>query len=85
MIAYIGDQPRHDMLHLEHYERTEFGELSSPKVLANVPFFRRKDVMDRTNFLDGWKHTAAWKQSSKYEYKPRDAACRRFLTDSSSG
>src|SRR4029078_3207157 len=47
VITYIGDQPGYDMLHLELYDGTEFGELSTPKVRANAPFFRRKDVMDR--------------------------------------
>jgi len=79
VIAYVGDQPGYDMLHLELYDGTEFGELSTPKILANAPFFRRRDVMDPTPFLDRWKDTAAWKQSAKYQYKPRDTEGRRFL------
>ena len=81
VIAYIGDQPGHDMLHLEIYDGTEFGELSTAKTLENAPFFRRKDVMDPTPFLDRWKSTAVWRQSSTYRYKPRDADGRLFLED----
>ena len=84
VIAYIGDQPGspgYDMLHLEMYDGTVYGELSTAKILANAPFFRRKDVMDPTPFLDRWRATATWKQSAKYKYKPRDAAGRLFLAD----
>ena len=84
VIAYIGDQPGepgYDMLHLELYDGTAYGDLSTPKVLANAPFFRRKDVMDPTPFLDGWRHTAVWPKSNKYKYKPRDADGRLFLED----
>jgi murein DD-endopeptidase MepM/ murein hydrolase activator NlpD len=79
VIAYVGNQPGYDMLHLELYEGTEFGQLSTPN--ANAPFFRRKDVMDPTRFLDQWKHTAVWKKTAKWKYKPRDADGRLFLAD----
>jgi murein DD-endopeptidase MepM/ murein hydrolase activator NlpD len=82
VIAYIGDQPGspgYDMLHLELYDGTEFGDLSTPRILANAPFFRRKDVIDPTPYLDRWRPSAVWKQTSKWKYKPRDAAGRLFL------
>jgi murein DD-endopeptidase MepM/ murein hydrolase activator NlpD len=81
VIAYVGDQPGHDMLHLELFDGTEFGDLSTPRVLANAPFFRRKDVIDPTPYLDHWAPTAVWKKSVKYEYKPRDTEGRLFLED----
>jgi murein DD-endopeptidase MepM/ murein hydrolase activator NlpD len=79
VIAYIGDQPGYDMLHLELYEGTEFGELSTPN--ANAPFFRRKDVFDPTPSLDRWKPTAVWRKTAKWKFKPRDAEGRLFLED----
>jgi murein DD-endopeptidase MepM/ murein hydrolase activator NlpD len=81
VIAYVGDQPGHDMLHLELFDGTEFGELSTPRILANAPFFRRSDVMDPTPYLDLWRHSAVWPKSTKYTYKPRDADGRLFLED----
>jgi murein DD-endopeptidase MepM/ murein hydrolase activator NlpD len=81
VIAYIGDQPGNDMLHLEMYDGTAYGELNTAKVPANAPFYRRRDVMDPTPFLDGWRHTAVWPKSAIYKYKPRDADGRLFLED----
>jgi murein DD-endopeptidase MepM/ murein hydrolase activator NlpD len=82
VIAYVGDQPGspgYDMLHLELYDGTAFGDLSTPKLLSNAPFFRRRDVMDPTPYLDQWRHTAVWSRSAKYAYEPRDADGRLFL------
>ena len=65
----------------ELFDGTEFGELSTPRILANAPFFRRSDVMDPTPYLDLWRHSAVWPKSTKYTYKPRDADGRLFLED----
>jgi murein DD-endopeptidase MepM/ murein hydrolase activator NlpD len=81
VIAYIGDQPGSDMLHLELYDGTAFGELSIATVPANAPFYRRRDVMDPTPYLDSWRPTAVWRKSLAYRYKPRDADGRLFLED----
>ena len=81
VIAYIGDQPGSDMLHLELYDGTEFGELSTAKIVENAPFFRRKDVMDPTPYLDRWRDSAVWMKTSMWKYKPRDADGRLFLQD----
>jgi hypothetical protein len=47
-IAHVGDQtegPGYDLRHREIYDRSAYGDLSTPKVLASAPFFR-KNVMD---------------------------------------
>jgi murein DD-endopeptidase MepM/ murein hydrolase activator NlpD len=83
VIGYIGHQPGdgdHQMLHFEMYRGTEFGELSNTDA-AYAPFFRRKDIMDPTPYLDQWKSTAVWKKTSKWKYKPKDADGRIFLED----
>jgi murein DD-endopeptidase MepM/ murein hydrolase activator NlpD len=49
IIAYVGDQPGPDMLHLEFYTGSLPGDLTQ---MGNPPFDRRRDVFDGAKFLD---------------------------------
>ncbi|HWF47932.1 MAG TPA: M23 family metallopeptidase [Bryobacteraceae bacterium] len=49
VIAYIGRMNVDSMLHIEMYSGFDSGPLT---VRANVPFERRLDLMDPTDFLD---------------------------------
>ncbi len=56
VIAYVGDQPGKDMLHLEFFRGTKAGDLSSPKG-THPPFDRRDDVFDGATILDLATHS----------------------------
>jgi murein DD-endopeptidase MepM/ murein hydrolase activator NlpD len=49
VIAYVGKMNVDSMLHIEMYSGFDSGPLT---VRANIPFERRLDVMDPTDFLD---------------------------------
>jgi len=49
VIAYVGDQPGPDMLHLEFFSGRLYGDLSQK---PHPPFDRRDDVFDGVKFLD---------------------------------
>jgi murein DD-endopeptidase MepM/ murein hydrolase activator NlpD len=51
VIAYVGDQPGDDMLHLEFFTGRLQGDLSF-KPGTHPPFDRRDDVFDGVRFLD---------------------------------
>jgi murein DD-endopeptidase MepM/ murein hydrolase activator NlpD len=54
VIAYVGDQPGPDMLHLEFFTGRLHGDLSQK---GNPPFDRRGDVFDGVKFLDMATHS----------------------------
>jgi Peptidase family M23 len=57
VIAFVGDQPGDDMLHLEFFKGKKTGNLSfSPG--THPPFDRRDDVFNGVKFLDATRHTA---------------------------
>lgn len=58
VIAYVGDQPGADMLHLEFYTGKAHGDLSQK---GNPPFDRRADVFDGVRFLDMATHSSLTK------------------------
>ena len=79
VIAYVGDQPGGDMLHLELFSDTASGDLTTDRNNpANAPYYRRSDLMDPTPILDCTLGTAIGKQVTKYEYET-DAEGRKFL------
>ena len=57
VIAYVGDQPGQDMLHIEFFRGNRTGDLSfSPG--THPPFDRRDDVFDGASILDSTRNTA---------------------------
>lgn len=50
VIAYVGNQPGYDMLHFEMFSGTARGRLST----KTLPYYRRKDLIDPTPYLDRW-------------------------------
>lgn len=79
VIAYVGNQPGKDMLHLEFFEGTLTGDLSfSPG--THPPFDRRDDVFDGVKFLDDSKHTASHWDDPKNRYRfTTDTNGRKFV------
>jgi hypothetical protein len=70
VIAYVGDQPGADMLHLELFSGTETGSLSlSSKDTKNAPYYRRKDLMDPTPVLDQLRGTVARAPFPRMKYR----------------
>lgn len=60
VIAYVGDQPGDDMLHLEMFSGAAAGDLSLDRNNpANAPYYRRSDLMDPTPILDSLLDTVA--------------------------
>lgn len=74
VIAYVGDQPGADMLHLELYSGTAQGELTQ----KGKPYDRREDLIDPTPYLDRLIHTAEHDEGDKFRYY-RDANGRIFI------
>jgi murein DD-endopeptidase MepM/ murein hydrolase activator NlpD len=56
VIAYVGNQPGNDMLHIEFFAGTAQGDLTNKR---NPPYDRRKDVFDGVKHLDQAVHTAS--------------------------
>ena len=60
VIAYVGDQPGADMLHLELFSGGATGDLSLDRTdRRNAPYYRRSDLMDPTPVLDRIRFTVA--------------------------
>lgn len=57
VIAYVGDQPGQDMLHLEFFRGTKVGGLSFQPG-THPPYDRRDDVFDGASFLDQATHSS---------------------------
>src|SRR5262249_5333334 len=57
VIAYVGDQPGKDMLHLEFYTGKLKGNLSYTPG-THPPYDRRDDVFNGVEYLDRTAHTA---------------------------
>jgi hypothetical protein len=66
VIAYVGDQPGRDMLHIELYTGKRTGDLSQSH---HPPYDRRDDVFDGVAFLDRTVHSVThWEGDNKYRY-----------------
>lgn len=74
VIAYVGDQPGHDMLHLELFS----GKAAGPLTQTGKPYDRREDLIDPTLYLDGCINTVANVKGEKYEFWT-DGEGRKFL------
>lgn len=74
VIAYVGNQPGHDMLHLEMYSGTSQGDLTQ----MGRPYDRRADLIDPTPHLDRLRHTVANVAGQKWEFWT-DKQGRKFL------
>jgi murein DD-endopeptidase MepM/ murein hydrolase activator NlpD len=74
VIAYVGDQPGHDMLHLEMFAGTVDGVLTQ----KGKPFDRREDLIDPTPILDRLVGTVANLKGEKYSFYS-DKEKRKFL------
>ena len=77
VIAYVGDQPGYDMLHLELYAGTASGDLTQ----RGQPFDRRADLLDPTPYLDRLVHTVMNVKQAKYQVWT-DEEGRKFLIPS---
>lgn len=64
VIAYVGDQPGHDMLHLELYS----GAAAGPLTQMGRPYDRREDLIDPTPYLDRLISTVANVSGEKYQF-----------------
>jgi murein DD-endopeptidase MepM/ murein hydrolase activator NlpD len=80
VIAYVGDQPGSDMLHLEFFTGKLTGDLSySPG--THPPYDRRDDVFDGAALLDQAILTVTYSEGdTKYKYVT-DSKGRKFLVD----
>jgi murein DD-endopeptidase MepM/ murein hydrolase activator NlpD len=69
VIAYVGDQPGDDMLHMEFFLGTLQGDLSYGPG-THPPYDRRDDVFNGVKFLDWSRHTVThWDdKDNKYRY-----------------
>ena len=75
VIAYVGNQPGPDMLHLEFFSGKKTGDLTQ----SSPPYNRRSDVFDGAKILDGagigvgrWPHSVTWRYTT-------DSEGRKFL------
>jgi hypothetical protein len=78
VIAYVGDQPGSDMLHLEFFRGTRTGSLSF-SAGTHPPFDRRDDVFNGVSFLDSTRHTARHCEGIDNWRYVTDADGRKFL------
>ena len=78
VIAYVGNQPGGDMLHLELFKGTESGDLTTARTAKNAPYYRRKDLMDPTPILDSLRGNVIREKSKSYNYIT-DGDGRKFL------
>jgi murein DD-endopeptidase MepM/ murein hydrolase activator NlpD len=77
VIAYVGNQPGPDMLHLEFFSGTRTGSLSF-SAGTHRPFDRRDDIFDGTSILDSLRSTASyWEPIAHWRYVAKDDA--KFL------
>jgi len=81
VIAYVGDQPGQDMLHLEFFTGKLQGGLSTQPG-THPPYDRRDDVFNGVKFLDQTLHTASYPDSrdNVYQFSTDDEG-RKFLKD----
>ena len=78
VIAYVGDQPGQDMLHLEFFTGKSQGDLSTAPG-THPPYDRRNDVFDGVKFLDQTTQTVThWDENNAYRYDT-DADGRKFI------
>lgn len=78
VIAYVGNQPGDDMLHLEFFTGELTGDLSRLDP-PHPPYYRRDDVFDGVAFLDRTRHTVShWDDHNTYRYQT-DSEGRKFL------
>lgn len=78
VIAYVGNQPGADMLHLELFSGAGSGDLSLNRAdRRNAPYYRRSDLMDPTAVLDGIRFTVA-QRAFPMKYITDDAG-RKFI------
>lgn len=78
VIAYVGNQPGEDMLHLEFFTGKLHGDLSYQPG-THRPYDRRDDVFDGVRFLDITRQTATffdWVDTWRYI---TDADGKKFL------
>jgi murein DD-endopeptidase MepM/ murein hydrolase activator NlpD len=74
VIAYVGDQPGYDMLHLELYT----GELEGDLTQEGNKYAHRADIIDPTPYLDELRNTVTYSEGDKFFYRT-DRAGRVFL------
>ncbi len=77
VIAYIGNQPGKDMLHLEFFSGELEGNLSFDPG-THPPFDRRDDVFNGVEFLDRASSTANHWEDNQWRYFT-DSEGRKFL------
>ena len=68
VIAYVGDQPGYDMLHLEMYTGEYDGDLTQP----GKKFERREDLIDPTEYMDELQHTTTYAEGDKFTFRKTD-------------
>ena len=85
VIAYVGDQPGDDMLHLEFFLGSLTGDLSF-KAGTHPPYDRRDDVFNGVKFLDWTVNTVIYKTAGKHKYEyETDSDGRKFLVNNPVG
>jgi hypothetical protein len=78
VIAYVGDQPGQDMLHLEFFSGRLNGDLSSTPG-THPPYDRRDDVFDGTGYLDQAVHTVTHSDDDNTYRYDVDEKGRKFV------
>jgi hypothetical protein len=78
VIAYVGDQPGADMLHIEFFRGTASGLLSTGPGKA-PPYDRRRDVFDGTKLLDLTQRSATHLEGASNWRMSMDSDGRKFL------
>ncbi len=78
VIAYVGDQPGQDMLHLEFFTGKLHGDLSF-RAGTHPPYDRRDDVFDGVKFLDHTVHTVTHLDEDNVYRYCIDGDGRKFL------
>jgi murein DD-endopeptidase MepM/ murein hydrolase activator NlpD len=68
VIAYVGDQPGDDMLHLEFFLGNKSGDLSFQPG-THPPYDRRDDVFNGVKFLDWSVRTAHFEDDPSIKYR----------------
>ena len=81
VIAYVGDQPGQDMLHLEFFSGKKSGPLSTQPG-THPPYDRRDDVFDGVKYLDQTRGTVQYLDDDKNVYQyVSDSDGRKFLAE----
>jgi murein DD-endopeptidase MepM/ murein hydrolase activator NlpD len=78
VIAYVGDQPGQDMLHLEFFTGKVHGDLSF-KPGTHPPYDRRDDVFDGVKFLDQTVQTVTHLDEDNVYRYDTDGDGRKFV------